>query len=371
MAFQIPSPGKYSITASGSSPDERESRLNLSLANGVYFSPRPHWSGALEQGIKIDAVSTEQSYDVAPSDSEEWGTVGDRDTRIERATTYTALTVAPTVDVPYLLNNQSYVAENKLNSDNDDELVVSIGRSLGLTVDDLDGSQYMDAVISGFPTNVIDLYFNEQLGSVASSVDKTRGTVTLAGDNCTEVIGVLNTLTVILAHDDDRNFKLFIEGTARDSNGLVEVSDTYSLTHTVIVGAVADTPTLDAGVELKQLAAEGSDGNLYPVDIGLNDLDGSETYEGNSVDFSVSFPIDIANGEAPIVELDGGLTMVTEGPSNDRHYILTGTTADLDYAMRTLKITPGAHNGEDISVVVTVTSQESNPSETGGRGNCC
>lgn len=33
--------------------------------------------------------------------------------------------------------------------------------------------------------------------------------------------------------------------------------------------------------------------------------------------------------------------------------------------MNSLKITPGAHNGEDISVVVTVTSQESNPSETG------
>jgi hypothetical protein len=33
--------------------------------------------------------------------------------------------------------------------------------------------------------------------------------------------------------------------------------------------------------------------------------------------------------------------------------------------MKSLKITPGAHNGEDISVIVTVTSQESNPSETG------
>lgn len=33
--------------------------------------------------------------------------------------------------------------------------------------------------------------------------------------------------------------------------------------------------------------------------------------------------------------------------------------------MDSLKITPGAHNGEDISVVVTLTSVESNPSETG------
>jgi hypothetical protein len=33
--------------------------------------------------------------------------------------------------------------------------------------------------------------------------------------------------------------------------------------------------------------------------------------------------------------------------------------------MNSLKITPGAHNGEDIDVIVTVTSMESNPSEVG------
>jgi hypothetical protein len=202
--------------------------------------------------------------------------LGDKNTRIEIATTYIAINVAPYNDLPYLLKNQSYVTENNMNSYVDDQLLIAIGQSIGMVVDDLDGSQYLDAVITGFPTNVIDLYFGEELDTVASVVDKARGTVTLAGDNCTEVLAVLETLVVILAHDDDRNVMLTIEGTSKDSNGVVEVVGGYSLTHTVIVGAVADKPTLDIGVKTKQLAVEGSTGTKYPVNIGLNDLDGKQ-----------------------------------------------------------------------------------------------
>ena len=293
--------------------------------------------------------------------------MGDEDTKTEKATAYVNLNIAPINDIPYLQNDQSYVAENKLDSDNDLELNIAIGRSMGLTVDDTDGSQYLDVVITGFPLNVRNIYFLEQLNTVASSVDKQRGSVTLAGDNSTEVLAVLDTLVIVLAHDDDRNFQLTLEGTSKDSNGVVEVEDTYELTHTVIVGAVADTPTLDRGAEIKQLEVEGSIGQVYPVNIGLNDQDGSEIFQGNSVDFDVSFPIDIANGAPPLVEFEnlGGVTVTPSGPTHAQHYKLEGTTADLIGAMDSLKITPGAHNGEDISVVVTVTSQESNPSETG------
>lgn len=270
--------------------------------------------------------------------------MGDLDTQVEIASTSIAITVAPINDIPYLANSQSYVAENKLNSDFDDETDVAIGRAMGMTVDDKDGSQYLDVVISGFPVNVIRLYFAEELGSVAASVDKERGTVTLGGENSTEVLAVLETLVVVLANDDDRNFKLTIEGTSKDSNGVIEVVDTYSLFHTVVVGAVADTPTLDAGSEIKQLAVEGSSGNMYRVNIGLNDRDGkpkpghfvednvlgsdnlplspllsfvgSETYKGNSVDIDVSFPSDIANGAPPKVEFikKGSVTVTTTGP---------------------------------------------------------
>lgn len=202
--------------------------------------------------------------------------LGNLDPKNAMATTYTAVTIAPINDIPYLQNDQSYVTENNLNSDVDEETDVAIGQAMGMTVDDTDGSQYLDVVISGFPTNVIRLYFAEELRSVAASIDKERGTVTLSGGNSTEVLAVLETLVAVLAHDDDRNFNLTIEGTSKDSNGVVEVVDSYSLSHTVIVGAVADTPTLDIGAKVKALVVEGSTANTYPVTIGLNDRDGKQ-----------------------------------------------------------------------------------------------
>lgn len=45
----------------------------------------------------------------------------------------------------------------------------------------------------------------------------------------------------------------------------------------VIVQAVADTPTLNIGAELKLLAAEGSAAIPYPVVVRLNDTDGEYT----------------------------------------------------------------------------------------------
>lgn len=74
VAFQTQAEGRYLVTAGGKTPGERETKLNQLLADGLFFQPRPHWSGVLAQGIRIDAISTEQSSDVAPADSEEWGT---------------------------------------------------------------------------------------------------------------------------------------------------------------------------------------------------------------------------------------------------------------------------------------------------------
>jgi hypothetical protein len=51
--------------------------------------------------------------------------------------------------------------------------------------------------------------------------------------------------------------------------------------------------------------------------------------------------------------------------SNPYNYTLTGNIANLEAAMDSLKITPGQHNGEDITVTATVVSEETNPSEIG------
>jgi hypothetical protein len=187
---------------------------------------------------------------------------------------FTSFNIAPVVDLPYLASAETRVEENKGETDFDVQLRIPIGTNMGMTVDDFDGSQYLSAVISGFPTNAIDLFYTEGFASVAALVDKKFGTVTVSGNNSTEVLQVLESLVVVLAHDDDRNFLLTLDGICKDSNGAVEVQEDYSLTHTVIVSAVADTPLLRVGDATKPLALEGAVGKSYPVTIALNDRDG-------------------------------------------------------------------------------------------------
>jgi hypothetical protein len=286
VGFQNVGSGTYKITSSGDDPTTRETRLNDFIVNQLYFQPRPYWSGILRSdvnstsGIRIDAVSTER-YDVAPSDDEAAGTAGDMDTRIERDTTYVEVTVLPVNDIPYLQNSTSRVEENKGNSQLDIDLVVPIGALMGMTVDDTDGSQSLSATLTGFPTNAIDLYFDTLAidPSVTATIDKATGTVVVNGGNSNLVLDVIRSITIILAHDDDTNFNVNIEGYSEDTNGYVTVGDEYTLTHWVQVASVADTPTLVVGAEIKTLAAEGSGMEPYPVAIALNDTDGTFSCE--------------------------------------------------------------------------------------------
>jgi hypothetical protein len=134
----------------------------------------------------------------------------------------------------------------------------------------------------------------------------------------------------------------------------------------VIVSAVADTPLLNLGDITKPLALEGSVGKQYPVQIGLNDLDGSESYSGQKIVMQVSFPSDISNGAPPLVEFTKlkNVDVAVTG-SNPFNYTLTGSMANVEAALDSLRITPGKHNGEDITVMVTVVAEETNPSEIG------
>jgi hypothetical protein len=214
---------------------------------------------------------------VAQSNDEEWGTLGDIDTKTERDVTYVEVTVIPVNDLPYLQNSTAWVAENNLNSQVDIDLVVPIGKLMGMTVDDKDGSQSLTATLTGFPTNAINLYFDQTKvinPSVTATIDKATGTVSVSGDNSNHVLEAIGWLIVVLADDDDANFNIEINGYSEDTNGYITVGDTYSLTFQVIVGAVADTPTLIVGAEVKSLAVEGSGSQSYPVNVALNDIDG-------------------------------------------------------------------------------------------------
>eukprot|EP00980_Cylindrotheca_fusiformis_P030495 scaffold24914_cov117-Cylindrotheca_fusiformis.AAC.1 len=297
--------GVYEITATGATPTAREETLNAYLLDKVGFQPRPHWASVLTgtNGIRVDAVSTEAG-ETAPSNSLEAGTLGDIDTRTEIATTYVSVTVIPIVDLPYLSNARTIVQENKGNSNVDEDLVVPIGSSgnLGISIDDTDDSQSLYFELTGFPTNARSINFGISKPGVTTLVDVQGGNVTVFGDNnVLDILAVLDSLQITLAHDDDTNFLIEINGVARDTNGVMEVSEEFYLSHEVIVQAVADTPTLDVGTEIKDLVAEDSAMATYAVEIRLNDIDGSESFKGESVDIHLSTPTDIAAGADPIV----------------------------------------------------------------------
>jgi hypothetical protein len=116
--------------------------------------------------------------------------------------------------------------------------------------------------------------------------DVDTGTVTISGSNTVDVLALLSSLEVTLANDDDQNFIVLIDGTVTDSNGVTSVTDTFSRSHTVVVQAVADTPSVDVGTDIKTTVEENSDFQKYEVVIGLNDIDGSETYQSVVIDVS-------------------------------------------------------------------------------------
>lgn len=268
----------FLVQATGATPATREANLAAYTNRSLAFQPRANWAGELE--IIVEAVSTEAN-EVAMSNSIAHDTLGDFDTRTERVQTIIPVRVLPVVDLPYMTRSRSVVAENNLNSNVDEDVVVRIGERMGVKVDDLDGSQTFQAVLVGFPTNAIDLRFGRSRPDVTATVNRTSGIVSIQSTNTEGALLVLESLQITLFTDDDHNFLIEMTGRCTDKGGsnLVVQADFY-LRHQVIVQAVADTPALDAGMELKSAETEGVSAFIsYPVTVALNDKDGSETYE--------------------------------------------------------------------------------------------
>lgn len=351
------SPGVYTVTATGTTPADRETALDTFLNGSITFTPRAQWSGVLTgtNGIRVEAISTENATggQLAP------GSFGGADltSKTETATTYINVTVAAINDLPVLANASTAVNENNnLSLPSDPDLVIAIGTRLGLSIADTDGSQGLSMTLTGFPTNAQALAFAITLAGVTTNVDLATGTVTISGTNANNVLTVMNSLSITLADDRDGNFTISINGTSTDTNGVTPVNDAFSLTHTVTVLAVADTPTTNAGATTKTAVEEDSTYVTYPVTVALNDTDGSETYQSVVVQFSAPGP-----GARPEVQF--GVTAGVTFVAVSGQVTLTGAAADIEAAMASLQVRPGADNGEDITVVVTTRSVESNPAE--------
>ncbi len=367
--------GVYTVAASGATPALREATLDAFLNGGVTFTPRPQWSGVLTgtNGIKVEAISTEAATlygnttpspddELAPNNNATAGTSGDLDTKIEIATTYIDVTVAAINDTPVLANASSIYQENTNSSAiADPDLVIPLGTRLGLSIADTDGSQGLSMTLTGLPTNAQALAFGTSLAGVTTSVDIPTGTVTISGTNANNVLTVLASLSITLADDRDQNFTVAINGTSTDTNGVTPVNTAFSLSHQVTVQAVADTPTVDVGATTKAAVDEDSGFVTYPVTTALNDTDGSETYQSVLVQFSTP-----GTGAAPVFQFGTttGVTFVNAAGQ----VTLTGSAADINAAMLSLQVRPGADNGEDITVTVTSIAVESNPAEANSTG---
>lgn len=376
--------GVYLIQATGATPAVREGLLDSFLNGGVTFTPRSEWSGVLTgtNGIRVDAISTEAAngygVELAPNNDAGAGTTGDLDTKIEVRTTYIDVTVNPIVDLPTLTNTSTTVQENNNSTAvADPDLIIPIGTRLGMTLNDADGSQGLSMTLTGFPTNAQALAFGTSLPGVTTSVNIATGTVTISGAVASNVLTVLSSLSITLADDDDRNFTVTINGTATDTNGSTTASAPFTMTHDVIVQAVADVPTVSVGAATKPAVNEDSGFVGYPVTVALNDTDGSETFQSVRIDAST-----VGTGARPILQFTapggttidttatgtftvGGVTFIIAnvGATGRRVTISGGTTADIQSVVNSLHIRPGADNGEDIGVTVVATSVESNPSE--------
>jgi hypothetical protein len=366
--------GKYEIVANGPNTAAREGTLNALLVNGVTFTPRAKWAAVLtgDRGIKVEAVSTEAGQS-APNDSEEWGTLGDLNTKIESAFVYVNVTVAPVNDLPVLKSEITIVQENNLQTTADDDVIVDIGTILDMTVADMDGSQSLSLTMTGFPTNAQDLKFTIPSwnfpDNVNATIDKATGIVVISGDNVVDVLPVVASLQLILADDDDRNVAINIQGTSTDTNGVAVVSDDFTLYHTIIVQAVADAPNIIVGDKIKPYVSENStELSSYPVTVLLGDTDGSETFLDQSVTVEFSTSSNIADGAAPEVDFTytNGVTFL----NSNGIITLNGNDADIEAALESMMIRPGSANGEDITVTVTATSVELNTTEvnSGGAG---
>jgi hypothetical protein len=346
VTFSSQGGGIYLVEATGSDTKTREATLVAFLDGGVIFIPRPQYSSI--QNIMVEAISTERASG------------GDVDTKAQTAKAYIEVTIAPITDLPVQTSNATIVQENNGVSTSDPDLVVAIGQRMGLSIADEDGSQSLNMTLTGFPTNAQALVFGTNIDGVTKTAIIATGTVTISGE-AVGVIRVLDSLKVTLADDDDENFTILVDGTSTDTNVEITVTDSFSFSHTVTVQAVADTPLIEVGITTKATVRENSDFVAYPVVTSLTDTDGSETYQSVLIVFSTP-----RAGAAP--EYQFLSTIGVDFANATDQVTLTGGIKDIEAALASFQIRPGSANGEDITVVVTATSVESNTTETNSNG---
>jgi hypothetical protein len=226
----------------------------------------------------------------------------------------------------------------------DEDTQTVFGTDIAYALVDADGSEVISQVEIGTIPVGATAAFTPSGAAVVTPVmtglDITGYTIT---GTQAEIRATLDTFAITPPNDSDANFSLSIDVTTTDTGGVTAVT---SDTHDIIVAAIADTPTGSGagnGNEDTAIAA--------PISVSLNDTDGSETIQSVVV---VAPPGVVLGGYGP-----SGATVGVVGTT----YTFTGTDAQIQAALTALTATPPLHSDDDISLDVTVTAVESNPTE--------
>ncbi|MEM9356422.1 MAG: type I secretion C-terminal target domain-containing protein [Pseudomonadota bacterium] len=366
-AFLIEGPG------TGTAAQE-EALIDAFLAGGgLALQPRAQLSGTYTgtDGILVEAISTEQATGVGTQVAPNSFGGADNTSQTETVSTTIDVTINPVVDPIKFANSSTIVQENSNSSNpSDPDLVIPLGTRLGISLDDRDGSQSLSLNLTNIPTSAEVAFGATTLSAggstiingVTVSLNGAGTQISVGGVNADDAIDVLETLTLTFDDDDDTNFTVGINGTTVDTSG--GPAAPFSTSHEVTIQAVADTPdvTVD-GSTTKPTVQEDSGFITYPVTVDLNDDDGSESYQSVVVSFSTP-----GSGARPDVQF-GTTTGVTLDTSVDGQVTITGgTEAQIEAVLASLQVKPGANNGEDITITVTATAVESNPTETNDNG---
>ena len=354
--------------------EQEENAIDAFLSGGgLALQPRAELSGTFTgvSGILVEAISTETATGVGDQVAPNAFGGADNTSQTETVSATIDVTIDPVVDPITFANNSTIVQENGNSSDpSDPDLVIPLGTRLGAGLVDLDGSQSLSMTLANIPA-AADIDFggtalapggNLNIGGVAVSLNGAGTEISISGGDASEVLPVLATLNLTFDHDDDTNFTVAVSGTTEDTTGGPALP--FSTNHDVIVQAVADTPDVTiVGGTTKSTVQEDSGFVTYPVTVDLNDDDGSESYQSVVVSFSTP-------GSGALPEVQFG---VTTGVSIDtgtagQVTITGGTVAQVEAALASLQVRPGANNGDDITVTVTATAVESNPTEANDNG---
>lgn len=295
------------------------------LLNSISITPTP------DSDPSFNLTVTATSRDTNPEDQ---GGVA-----VPTATTVhdIPVTITAVADEPTVSTNSTTGLEGQ---------TLNFGSDITYSLNDTDGSETVTKVSLGnFPgTATVDY-----TATVGASVSVVGGIYEITGTPAA-IRAALDTFTVNLGPDSDRDFGVAVSVTVTDTGG---VQATTTMPHGIHVSAVADAPT-GAG------SASGQEDKAISLNIlvGLRDNDDSET-----IDY-----VDIAGlpaGGTFNLPTESGVTANLEAGGVWR---FTGTTDRLIAALQDMSVSPPEHSDEDFDLTITVQSIESNPT-TATSGN--